>query len=287
MADQLSAEAVSMVQCAVTKAFSESSTPLEGLQQLINHLRGQSEGVLTGDGLDKTAAALAVLATPREARLPWASAPPDRHRGLFLVFEGLDRSGKSTQSRGLAKRLEEKGDARWMCFPDRKLASGILIDMYLRRMIEMPDDAIHLLFSANRWEVAPLIVEQLNCGISVICDRYAFSGVAYSAAKGLGFEWCQEPDVGLPVPDCVFFLHLNPEVGKSRSNFGDERYENVDMQARVREEFARPQLHAGVEWCALDAAREIEDIGKEISAVVQRIAVEDRENHRPVCQLWL
>lgn len=287
MADQLSATSVASIQGAVTEAFAKSSTPLDGLQQLVTHLRAQVTDVFTEASLDNTAAALASLQAPREERAPWPSAK-DRRRGLFMVFEGLDRSGKSTQSRGLAKRLEDTGESRWMCFPDRKLASGILIDMYLRRMIEMPDDAVHLLFSANRWEVAPSIVEQLNCGVSIVCDRYAFSGVAYSAAKGLAFEWCREPDIGLPVPDCVFFLHLNPEVGKSRASYGDERYENVDMQARVREEFARPELHAGVEWCALDAAREIEDIAKEISAVVERIGVEDQENHnRPIRQLWM
>merc|ERR1719162_889986 len=108
----------------------------------------------------------------------------------------------------------------------------------------MSDQAIHQLFSANRWETAVSLVGELTTGTTIVCDRYAFSGVAYSAAKGLDFTWCQAPDRGLPVPDGVFYLHVDPKVGQSRANFGDERYENVDMQARVRQEFKRSALRA-------------------------------------------
>lgn len=49
---------------------------------------------------------------------------------------------------------------------------------------ELPDEAIHLLFSANRWERAKNIIQSLENGITVIVDRYCYSGVAFSAAKG-------------------------------------------------------------------------------------------------------
>jgi dTMP kinase len=53
----------------------------------------------------------------------------------------------------------------------------------LRREIELDDHAIHLLFSANRWECAKLIRDLIESGKNVVCDRYAFSGVAYTVAK--------------------------------------------------------------------------------------------------------
>lgn len=49
---------------------------------------------------------------------------------------------------------------------------------------ELPDEAIHLLFSANRWEKANSLLKMLEHGTTVVVDRYCFSGVAFSAAKG-------------------------------------------------------------------------------------------------------
>ena len=85
----------------------------------------------------------------------------------------------------------QAGPVKWMCFPNRESATGTLIDLYLRNQIELPDETVHLLFSANRWEVSRDIVDLLSAGTCLVCDRYAFSGVAYSAAKGLDFTWCQ------------------------------------------------------------------------------------------------
>lgn len=50
---------------------------------------------------------------------------------------------------------------------------------------EFSDETIHLLFSANRWESANKIIQTLNAGVSLIVDRYCFSGVAFTAAKGM------------------------------------------------------------------------------------------------------
>mmetsp|Transcript_56654 Transcript_56654/g.104881 ORF Transcript_56654/g.104881 Transcript_56654/m.104881 type:complete len:290 (+) Transcript_56654:73-942(+) len=196
--------------------------------------------------------------------------PPAENRGLFIVFEGLDRSGKSTQSKLLAKHFESEGrKVKWTCFPDRSTAIGAVIDLYLRKKIELSDKVIHELFSANRWEKAPSLLADIAQGISIVCDRYAFSGVAYSAAKGLDFEWCKTPDIGLPSPDAIFYLHVDPKVGQSRANYGDERYENAEMQTNVRKEFQRTELRAGVSWHDVDGDRAIDTIHAEIRGKVE------------------
>ena len=84
-----------------------------------------------------------------------------------------------------------------------------MLNEYLQnREYKMSDEAVHLLFSANRWEMKEQIVRDLQDGITYVCDRYAYSGVAYSAAKGLDFEWCKSPDKGLPLPDLTFYLSV-------------------------------------------------------------------------------
>ncbi len=79
--------------------------------------------------------------------------------------------------------------------------------------------------------------EKLNEGISLVVDRYAYSGVAYSSAKGLSLDWCKLPDVGLPAADLVIFLDVPIEQGQSREGFGEERYEKAEFQRLVRKRF--------------------------------------------------
>ena len=104
-------------------------------------------------------------------------------RGLFIVFEGLDRCGKSTHCANLAKTLE--GPTIKIAFPNRESESGKLLDSYLKSMRgqTLSNEAVHLLFALNRWEMKARIIELLESGTNIVCDRYAYSGVAYSAAK--------------------------------------------------------------------------------------------------------
>jgi len=282
MADKFSTEQIQGVKEALQSL--KGSDAGYGLAQIVASLRSSSQTAFSSEDIDSIAAAIAGLDVPFEQKPEWAGS---KNRGLFFVFEGLDRSGKSTQSKLLAKKLEESGSVKWMCFPNRATPVGILIDMYLRRMIELPDETVHQLFSANRWESVGKIVDDLTAGTSVVCDRYAFSGVAYSAAKGLDLGWCQSPDIGLPVPDGVFFMYVNESVGASRAGFGDERYENLDMQGRVRTMFKEAPIRAGVAWHDIDGAREIPVISEEISGIVRDIQQSDQENStRPIQRLW-
>ena len=74
-------------------------------------------------------------------------------RGLFILLEGVDRCGKTTQARRLADSLVAGGErASLMRFPDRETPIGKLIDGFLAQRTELDDRAVHLLFSANRWE---------------------------------------------------------------------------------------------------------------------------------------
>ena len=94
-------------------------------------------------------------------------------------------------------------------------------------------EAIHLLFSANRWEQKKAILNTLSEGTTIICDRYAYSGVAFSAAKGLDFEWCKSPDKWLPRPDIVLMFDISAQEIMKWPGFGDEWYEKPEFQDKV------------------------------------------------------
>ena len=144
------------------------------------------------------------------------------HRGAFIVLEGVDRCGKTTQCGLLLKHLLSLGlSAMAIRFPDRTTSVGTLINSYLQSSQNLDDRAIHLLFSANRWEAVPSMTETLAAGTTLICDRYAHSGVAFSSGKdtGLTVDWCKGPDLGLPAPDAVIFLNLSQEESEQRGGY--------------------------------------------------------------------
>ncbi|KAI1458857.1 thymidylate kinase-domain-containing protein [Annulohypoxylon moriforme] len=162
-------------------------------------------------------------------------------RGAFIVFEGMDRAGKTTQAKLLQQRCVESGrEVRFMRFPDRTTPIGQMIDSYLKGETEVEDHVIHLLFSANRWEAVKKIKSELEAGHTIICDRFYHSGIVYSAAKNiksLSLSWAKAPEVGLPRPDMVLFLDLDEEVARERGGWGGEVYEKGEIQRRVRDLF--------------------------------------------------
>ena len=160
------------------------------------------------------------------------------NRGAFIVVEGLDRSGKSTQVRRLAEYLEGEGiKTAKIGFPDRNTAVDALIEKYLKEEEDLDDAVVHLLFSANHWEDVEGLKERLEKGETVVCDRYAFSGVAFRCEKGLSVEWCKNADRGVPAPDVVLYLDVKAEVAGKRGGYGEERYEKEEFQSKVRAVF--------------------------------------------------
>ncbi|KAI5453786.1 Thymidylate kinase [Naganishia albida] len=211
-------------------------------------------------------------------------------RGAFIVFEGLDRCGKTTQVEQLAEALRGEGkEVRCMKFPDRTTPIGQTINAYLLSQTEMDDRAIHLLFAANRWECAKAIEDDLAKGITIIADRYAFSGIAFSAAKGLDRQWLSTPDTSLPAPDLIIYLSLATDKAALRSAYGEERYESLALQARVKEEFELVKRRVGEfagrsgTWVDVNADGTVECVAARIRGTVEGLRGELAE----VKRLWV
>lgn len=203
-------------------------------------------------------------------------------RGALIVFEGCDRSGKTTQVQRLVTRLTAEGArVRMMRFPDRTTGIGSLINAYLGCNTELEDHVVHLLFSANRWEMVEEMKKSLNSGITIIVDRYAFSGVAFSAAKeAMNFSWCKGPDVGLPRPDLVCFLNVSEQAALARADFGGERYEKKEFQNKVRSNYDRLRDDS---WVYVDADGTMDAVHDQL---YQIITEEIKKEHGEVARLW-
>jgi dTMP kinase len=153
----------------------------------------------------------------------------------------------------------------------------------VRPMAETSGDSSQ---STDRSTIESLVLE----GITVICDRYAFSGIAFSASKGLPYEWCRAPDIGLPTPDLTLFLDISPEKAKERGGYGEERYETEGMQRRVRAAFDRisqemnrssEPAHGG--WITIDAGHERDVVSRVLWQHIEPILL--GVDH-PIQRLW-
>lgn len=198
-------------------------------------------------------------------------------RGALIVFEGCDRAGKTTQCIKLVERLKSQNlNVKFMNFPNRETQSGKIIDGYLRNKENLTDEGIHLLFSVNRWEAKNEMEKDLKAGTTIIVDRYSYSGVAFSSAKGLDFEWCKAPERGLLKPDLVIYLTLTAEAIARRGGFGEERYETSGMQRKVKKMFDK--MIEKPLWQVIDADKTMEDLNDELEKLVVNKIGSIREN---------
>ena len=123
-------------------------------------------------------------------------------------------------------------------------------------------------------------------GPVTICSRYAYSGAAYSHAKGLDMEWCKVLDRGLPEPDVIFFLDIPPEVAFLREGYGGEVFEKLDFQQKVKLSF--DQLLAEETKCkVINAEQEVEEIAKPIQDTFNKVVEQILGNKLLVIQVYV
>lgn len=169
-------------------------------------------------------------------------------RGLFIVFEGVEGAGKSTQLRRLADRLDRSGEA---CRVVRE-PGGTDVGERIRETVLDPDLGVEaetelLLMLAARAEFVRKIVQPaLARGEIVLADRYELSTFAYQGlARGLGLERVRELNrfaTGGLTPDATVLLLLDPSLGAARRGeaSGDRmELEGEDFHRRVGDAYRK------------------------------------------------
>ena len=189
-------------------------------------------------------------------------------RGLLVVFEGLDQSGKQTQAERLRDRLADAGRAvRLLSFPSYDTHLGAEIGRLLHGEREYGADTAQLLYIANRFEWKPEIEMELARGTILLCDRYLASSIAYGEAQGLDAAWLTEIQKYLPQPDLTVLLDIEPQVSASRKTADRDKYErDLALLGRVRTSYLRQAAAPG--WLRLDAGRDRDAVATEVHAAV-------------------
>lgn len=197
----------------------------------------------------------------------------------FIVFEGGEGAGKSTQSRALADYLEARGHrVRRTREPGGTPAAEAIREVLLDPANAGLDDrAEALLFAAARGDHAARVIRPaLERGEIVISDRYLDSSVAYQGvARGLGAERVAELSLwatGGLLPDLTIVLDVDPALGLARV-VGPDRLESepLEWHARVRQGFLDIADASPDRYLVLDGSRPAEDLAVEIAVAVSAL----------------
>lgn len=207
-------------------------------------------------------------------------------RAKFIVFEGIDASGKGTISKMLAEHLQ----AKLFSFPNYATPTGKLIKEYLQKkwwtvelyqespkhppvtQLNQERDALifQALQAANRLELIQEIQDYLEDGHIVICDRYIVSGEVYGAADGLSPSYLERLFAFLPQPDITFLLDIPVEESfRRRPDRNGDRYEEdkaklEDIRQRYLKLFQRRAYDNPWKWQIIDGTQSPQEILKKI-----------------------
>ena len=203
-------------------------------------------------------------------------------RGRFIVFEGIDGSGKTTQARLLAKRLEENGKKVVMTAEPTDLPTGRALREALGGKVKKSECEMAVLFVEDRiaHNIAPDsgIEALLEAGAWVICDRYYYSTLAYQG-QSTDYAWVKSMNLDCPQirkPDLCIYVDLLPEQSLERIRKGRESveiYENIETLSRVREQFLSVinDLKQTENIRVIDGYRSVEEIFAEIYSIVSSL----------------
>ncbi|MEM5790927.1 MAG: dTMP kinase [Candidatus Aenigmatarchaeota archaeon] len=199
---------------------------------------------------------------------------------MFLVIEGIDGAGGSTQSNLLRKFLEEKNfKIELIGYPDYSNPIGRVVRKFLDKKFEISPEAQFLLYGLDMVKDGEKILKNLKEGKIVLVDRYIFSTLAYqcfgkkfSLKKGLKLIEIFE----LQKPDLVILLDIKPETSikrKMKENKRLDRHEeDLELLKKVRKGYLKlaKENVFSKEWIVLDGEKEIEEVSEEIKKIVDK-----------------
>jgi dTMP kinase len=182
-------------------------------------------------------------------------------RGRFVVIEGLDGSGISTQTRRLAAALDTRGVPYFCTREPTDGPVGSLIRLALTHRLELDPTTLALMFAADRSDhIRTAILPRVEAGVNVVSERHVLSSIAYQGAQLGDPAWVRSinrENLRAVTPDLTIFLDVPPDVSLGRIDAGRharELFEQGDTLRSTREAFLR-------------AVKELRDEGARIEVV--------------------
>jgi len=194
-------------------------------------------------------------------------------KGVLIVFEGIDGSGKTTQAQILLNKLKDRGISsvyfrepslgRWGREIKKKAAHAGSIT---------PEEELDLFQKDRRENVAKNLIPSLEAKKIVILDRYYFSTIAYQGAKGIDPALIRRMNKAFAVrPDLVFIMDIVPKTGLERISgrrAKDALFEREDYLVEVRRLFRSMK---GKNIVHIDAALPAEEIAVSVDRITMSL----------------
>jgi len=193
-------------------------------------------------------------------------------KGSFIVFEGIDGSGKSSCADTVSKILGKDRDVIRTAEPTKE---GI--GAFIRSSTDLTPEAEALLFVADRAQHTHVMRQWVNGGKTVICDRYYASTLAYQSSsmngRSVDIEWLKAMnDEVIMEPDITFLFDIDPEAGLERveSRGSKSKFEALEYLREVRSNYLRIAKERG--FVIIDASMPMEKVADEVLKHISKLA---------------
>lgn len=203
----------------------------------------------------------------------------------FVVLEGIDGTGTTTQLKRIGDAMERRGRPCWASFEPTDRPTGALVRRVLSGEVPALPGTIARLFAADRHEhlYAPDgALARLGRGELVVFDRYLFSSLAYQGMD-CGLELPMKLNEGFPLPELLLYFDLDVETAMSRvaRRPGRDIYETHEALERVRrayEEALRPFLDSGMRIVRIDASRPLVEVSRLVDEALDPVVAKLRSH---------
>ena len=204
------------------------------------------------------------------------------NRGIFIAFEGIDGSGKSTQIQMLTDKIQQKGIRCYQTCEPSSGPIGSLTRQILTGRIKTDNRVIAAMFAADRLDhllnEVDGIVNKVEEGIAVVTDRYYFSSYAYHSVD-VDMDWViktNEESAKVLRPDVTIFIDIDADTAMERimkNRFHTELFEKKSRLEKVRDNYfkAFELLKDEEKVVIVDGTRTPEEISEEIWKAVEKL----------------
>jgi dTMP kinase len=188
-------------------------------------------------------------------------------KGAFIVIEGLDGSGKTTQAKLLAAKLKKSHNVVFTAEPSRGKIGKFIRNSILYDETRSLPSVEALLFAADRLEhVKNEVLPAMEQGHLVVSDRYLYSSLAYQGSAGLSLDWIETINQHALKPDLALFIDVAPETVLMRLKRKKSVMETLETQQKVREVYLKYVQNGSL--TSINGDQPKKEVAKQVLAVV-------------------